>query len=297
VAIPERNFLAGAGLALLSSLGFSALTIFAVLSYREGANSLAAVLVRFPGAIIVLIVLLLVSGVSMRLKRRDMLVCWGLGALVGGQSYTLYESFAVIPVGLTMVIFYIYPLIVGVVAGMTGQDRIGPALGVALAIAFAGLVLVFKVSGADLTFEGAAFAVLSACFWAAMTLLSVRVIRECDPRAASLHMQIAAAAIFLVVWLVSGGVELPRSTAGWLTFLAMPLCYAVAITAFFGAVAKIGSIRASLIMNVEPITTISLGFVVLGQVLTAWQLAGAALVIGAILALKWDADRRVAADG
>ena len=76
-----------------------------------------------------------------------------------------------------------------------------------------------------------------------------------------------------------------------------PLKSLSAITAFFGAVAKIGSIRASLIMNVEPITTISLGFVVLGQVLTAWQLAGAALVIGAILALKWDADRRVAADG
>ncbi len=177
----DRRLLAGAGFALLSSLGFSALTIFAVLAYREGVNPLAAVIVRFPGAIIVLIVILLISGVSMRLKRRDMLVCWGLGALVGGQSYTLYESFAVIPVGLTMVIFYIYPLIVGVVAGMTGQDRIGRALGVAMVIAFAGLVLVFKVSGADLTFEGAAFAVLSACFWAAMTLLSVRVIRECDP--------------------------------------------------------------------------------------------------------------------
>ncbi len=110
-------------------------------------------------------------------------------------------------------------------------------------------------------------------------------------------MQISAAAIFVVVWLVSGGVELPRSTFGWFTFIAMPICYAIAITAFFGAVAKIGSIRASLVMNVEPITTITLGFVVLGQVLTAWQLAGAALVISAILALKWDAGRRVATDG
>ena len=45
-------------------------------------------------------------------------------------------------------------------------------------------------------------------------------------------------------------------------------------------------------MNVEPISTIALGFFVLGQVLTPLQLAGAALVISAIFALKWDADRR-----
>ena len=52
----DRRLLAGAGFALLSSLGFSALTIFTVLAYREGVNPLAAVIVRFPGAIIVLIV-------------------------------------------------------------------------------------------------------------------------------------------------------------------------------------------------------------------------------------------------
>ena len=291
----DRRLLAGAGFALLSSLGFSALTIFAVLAYREGVNPLAAVIVRFPGAIIVLIVILLVSGVSMRLPRRDMLICWGLGVLVGAQSYTLYKSFEVIPVALTMIIFYVYPLIVGVVAGLTGQDRISRPLAVALVTAFAGLVLVFNVSGADLSGAGALYAFLSALFWSAMTLLSVRVMRDCDPRAVSLNMQVSAATIFIVIWLVSGGVTLPSSTFGWVSFLAMPVCYAIAITTFFASVSLIGSVRASLFMNIEPISTIALGFVVLGQVLTPLQLAGAALVFGAIFALKWDADRRVSA--
>ncbi len=289
----DRRLLAGAGFALLSSLGFSALTIFAVLAYREGVNPLAAVIVRFPGAIIVLIVILLVSGVSMRLPRRDMLICWGLGVLVGAQSYTLYKSFEVIPVALTMIIFYVYPLIVGVVAGLTGQDRMSRPLAVALVTAFAGLVLVFNVSGADLSGAGALYAFLSALFWSAMTLLSVRVMRDCDPRAVSLNMQVSAATIFIVIWLVSGGVTLPSSTFGWISFLAMPVCYAVAITTFFASVSQIGSVRASLFMNIEPISTIALGFVVLGQVLTPLQLAGAALVFSAIFALKWDADRRV----
>lgn len=293
----DRRLLAGAGFAFLSALGFSTLTIAAILAYREGANPLAAVIIRFPGAIIVLIVILLVSGVSMRLARRDMLICWCLGALVGAQSYTLYKSFEVIPVGLTMIIFYVYPLIVGVVAGVTGLDRMSRALAVALVTAFAGLVLVFNVSGADMSGAGALYAFLSALFWSAMTLLSVRVMRECDARAASLHMQVAAATIFIVIWLVSGGVTLPSTTFGWVSFLAMPVCYAVAITAFFASVSLIGSVRSSMFMNVEPITTIALGFVVLGQELTPMQLVGASLVIGAIFALKWDTKRRVAGTG
>ena len=71
------------------------------------------------------------------------------------------------------------------------------------------------------------------------------------------------------------------------------ICYAIAITAFFGSVSLIGSLRTSLFMNVEPIATIALGFFVLGQVLTLLQLAGAAMVISAIFALKWDAGRRI----
>jgi drug/metabolite transporter (DMT)-like permease len=295
--MPDRRLLAGAGLALLSSLGFSALSIFTVLTYREGANPLAAVIVRFPGAIIVLIVILLASGVSMRLSRRETAICWGLGVLLGAQSYTLYKSFELIPVALTMIIFYVYPLIVGVVAGVTGQDRISRALGIALVVAFAGLVLVVNVSDAGLSVEGAVYAVLSACFWAALTLLSVRAMQDSDPRAVSLNMQVSAAAIFIVIGLVSGGVVAPRTTLGWATFLAMPVCYAIAITTFFAAISLIGSVRASLLMNIEPIATIVLGFVVLGQVLAPLQLAGAALVIGAIFALKWDAERRQAETG
>ena len=289
----DRRLLAGAGFAFLSAAGFSALTVFAVLSYREGVNSLGAVIVRFPGAIIVLIAILLASGVSMRLSRRDTLVCWCLGVLVGAQSYSLYKSFEVIPVGLTMIIFYVYPLIVGVVAGITGLDRMSRALAIALVTAFAGLVLVFNVSDSDLSGAGTVYAFLSAIFWAGMTLLSVRVMRDCDPRAVSLNMQVSAAIIFIVIWLVSGNVTLPSSNFGWVSFLAMPICYAIAITAFFSSVSLIGSVRTSLFMNVEPIATIALGFFVLGQVLTLLQLVGAAMVISAIFALKWDAGRRI----
>ena len=40
-------------------------------------------------------------------------------------------------------------------------------------------------------------------------------------------------------------------------------------------------------MNLEPIASIALGFILLGQVLSPQQLLGAAVVIGAVTAVKW----------
>ena len=46
-------------------------------------------------------------------------------------------------------------------------------------------------------------------------------------------------------------------------------------------------------MNLEPVFTIAAGFLILGQVLTPVQLLGAALVIGAVLAVRIEKARPV----
>ena len=92
---------------------------------------------------------------------------------------------------------------------------------------------------------------------------------------------------------MTGDVSFPRTTGGWIAYAVMPVFYTIAVTAFFAAVAVIGSVRASLFMNFEPIATITIGFLVLDQVLTGQQLLGASLVVGAIVAMRWDGVRRV----
>jgi len=62
--------------------------------------------------------------------------------------------------------------------------------------------------------------------------------------------------------------------------------YAIAIVTIFIAFALAGTIATSLTMNVEPVSSVILGFLVLGQALTAWQIAGVALVIAAVLSVR-----------
>ena len=70
-------------------------------------------------------------------------------------------------------------------------------------------------------------------------------------------------------------------------FAFVPLFYCIAVIGVFYAIGSIGSVRMSLIMNLEPVAAIVFGFVLLGQHLDGPQLLGAALVIGAVVAVRW----------
>lgn len=283
----------GIGLALLAALGFSGTTISAMFAYEGGANPLAVITVRFVIGTTLLVLLLAFTGVKLRLPRRDRAIALAMGLFLAAQSYFLYASFERIPVGLTMVIFYVYPLMVALTECFVCRQRFSPLLWVALVTAFLGLVMVFNLTGEGLEMQGAIYAVLAGLGWGVLTLVGARVIRG-DSRPVTLHMQFSAAVTYLLICLVSGDVVLPTATGGWIAFLSMPFTYVVAVTAFFAAVGVIGSVRAPLVMHSEPVMTITGGFIFLSQVLAPMQLVGAAFVVAAIFAVRVGGARRAA---
>ncbi|MGI9387110.1 MAG: EamA family transporter, partial [Methyloligellaceae bacterium] len=97
------------------------------------------------------------------------------------------------------------------------------------------------------------------------------------------NMFTVATLIFIVALIASGGPALPGDDAeAWWIFVATVLSSPVALLAFYGALALLGSTRTSMIMNSEPILTIGLAVALFGEVMAPIQFAGAALVIGAI---------------
>ena len=59
-----------------------------------------------------------------------------------------------------------------------------------------------------------------------------------------------------------------------------------AIGLFFAGLARVGPTTASILATVEPLVTVLLAFLVFGETLGAAQLAGGALVVGAVLVLQ-----------
>jgi drug/metabolite transporter (DMT)-like permease len=271
---------------LLAAVAFSGTSISAVVAYGGGATPLAAITIRFFIAVGVLVAILRLSGVSLRLPPRERWLACALGVLLGAQSYCFYTALDLLPVALTMVIIYMYPLLLGVAAAALGEERMTRSLAIGLAVAFGGLALVFNVTGEGFNWAGAACALGSCLGWGTLTYLNAHLIKGRDPRPVTLHMQAVAAAMYGIVCLAVGGASLPTTAEGWTGFVALPLFYSVAVVAFFAGLGRIGAVRAGFFMNFEPVSSITLAVLVLGQSLTPLQAVGAAMVIAALFAVR-----------
>jgi inner membrane transporter RhtA len=112
------------------------------------------------------VIFLLVVRPSFRGRSRtDWLVALGFGVALMTMNWAIYQSFALIPLGVAVTIEFLGPLAVAVAGSRRPRDLIWVAL--------AGLgVALLGFSPAGLTLPGTLFALLAGAAWAAYILLS-----------------------------------------------------------------------------------------------------------------------------
>ena len=85
-----------------------------------------------------------------------------------------------------------------------------------------------------------------------------------------------------MIW--SGELVLPREPAGWWPLAGTVIAYLVASLALYSSIHRLGAPKVAIVMNIEPIFTITLAGIILDERLTPIQLLGAAIVVSAIFA-------------
>ena len=79
---------------------------------------------------------------------------------------------------------------------------------------------------------------------------------------------------------------LPQSAAGWAAVAGIALVSTVAaITLFFAGLARIGPTQASTLSTIEPVFTIVLAALLLGERIEMIQAIGGVLILGAVVML------------
>ena len=256
-------------------------------AYDAGAGTLTIVMVRTTIAAACLAVLLAARGVKLRFDRRERWAAPLIGLVMGGYSGAFYMGLEYMPVALTVLTFYSYPIMTGLFSWCTGQEKFGLAGLVALPLAFLGLVLALDVSGAAVSLTGVGWALLGAVGFSAVLILSAALLpRRADTRPRTLVMLSTASLASIVVTLASGEIWFPTNAVGWAGLIGSALCYTVGMTALLFAAAALGATRVAVVMNVEPLASIALTFLILGERLKPVQLAGALIVTASIFLFR-----------
>ena len=273
-------------MALLVGISFAANTSLAALSYRGGATPLAVLLTRSVVAFTLLFVLLRTLDVRITLppqRRRGALL---LGGVFCTYSYGVLVAIKYLPVGLVVATFYTFPILVALIEWWSGRQPFSGRTALALLTAFVGILLALDVFGAPLHRLGIGLCLFGALGVTIVMIFSAKVRGDSDSRPITLHMLGTAIVVFTLIAVLHGGVGLPQTAQSWAAFCGSAIFYSFGIISLFVVLAQIGPVKASLFMNIEPVTSVLLGYLLLDQRLGPVQLGGIALVVSAVVMVE-----------
>ena len=285
----------GALLCLLSAAAFGAMAIFGKLAYDDGVGVGDLLLVRFGIAALVLLVVAGASGALRGLPRRAVAAGLAMGAIgYATQSGLFFGALERMDASLLALILYVYPALVLIAAVSLGRERASVRRVAALLIALAGtaLVLLGAASG-SLDALGTAMGFGAAVAYTIYILAGDRVGAGVPPLALAALVCTGATFTFLLASPFRGGPELGFGAEGWLWVSAIALVSTVgAIVLFFAGLARVGPSAASILSTLEPVVTVALAAAAFGESLSAVQLLGGVLVLGAVVVMQWPARTR-----
>jgi drug/metabolite transporter (DMT)-like permease len=199
------------------------------------------------------------------------LISWGETRINSGEAAVLVST---------------TPLFTALFAQALARDeRVSPAKLGGLAIGFAGVVVIASGSGGALVAApsaGAAAVVSAAILYAGAAVYARRLLRKTD--ASTLNVAKLAIGVLFVLPFAFALDGAPAANAidarGIMAMLWLGMVSTgLARVAYFRAVAVAGSVRASLVTYIVPVSGVTLGVIVLGEPLQARSVAGFALVI------------------
>ena len=313
-----RSLAVGIVLTIISACAFGSGALFAKPVYATGVGWHVLMAWRFGiGALLAWAWLLARPGTRAslaRMPRRAVAVALALGVLYTVNSSTYFAGLETVSASLGALIVYIYPALVAVIAIQVGQPLRGGRAWAALGLALLGVALAVGSPSATATpppLTGLLLMLASPIVYAVWIVLAARLSGEdredvgrasgtaVDPLAAGAIMLSATAATFWVTALAFARPVLPAQIPGaaWFGIAGIGLVSTfIAVQAFYAGAHQIGAARASLISTVEPIWTIGLAALLLGESLAPLQLLGGALIIGGVVLSQTGRDRAPSAE-
>jgi drug/metabolite transporter (DMT)-like permease len=292
VSAPASGARAGIAYVVVSAAAFGAMAIFARYAYASGVDTTTLLALRFSIAALAMLAIVRLRGVAMP-RGPTLAGVVALGALgYGGQAFSFFTALTLAPAGIVALLLYLHPALVALLAAVLLHERLNATKLLALAVALVGTGLtvmpaVDPAAGSPriAVVAGIGFAIAAAVFYSFYIIAGTWLGRRAPPLAMSATVIASAAVVFVVVALARGP-QWPQTHAGWAAIVAIALVSTVAAIAFyFAGLARIGPTRAATLSTVEPVVTVALAAIILGETIAPVQLAGGALILAAVVLL------------
>lgn len=272
----------------LGSATFLALnTTLARLAYDGGSNPGTVVFLRFALTTLAIGLLMVITRRAFTFPRAAMWPLLAMGFSVVFQGVTYLSSVAFIPVGLAVLLFYTYPLMVAAASRIVDKQKIDKGRLIAFGAAFIGIGMAVGPSFNVLDWRGIVLALLGALGVMATFMFTSSALKYIKPVSISFYSNLFALPLMVAVMMLMGGFAAPSTGLGVAGLAGVCILYAMAMVMLYAAIHSIGKTMTALLSNIEPLVSIGAAALILGETLTGLQYLGGITVVVSLVVSDW----------
>jgi len=282
---PDTDAASGTGVALVvaGAALFGTLGIFGEVALDVGLSTAALLGGRFLAATAVLWGALAVRGHPVRLDARTLAAELGLGVVYGVMSLTYFESLSWLSAGVATLVLFTYPVQVTLVSAVALDEPVTLPKALALCTALGGVALVAG-GGTAFGLPGLALVGVASLAYTAYSTGSRVMVESVPPLVHVAYVFLGVTATVSCYGVVTGTLSAPTTPAGWRLVAGITVVGTLLPMVLFTAgLARIPASTASIVSTSEPLTTVVLGIVLLGEPFTATVGVGGAAILASVV--------------
>lgn len=276
---------------ILSAVLFGTCGIVIKTAFSQGIDSISLIILQYIVSIIIMFFYALIMSRNLLVISKTDLYHTAVLGVVGNTFMTVfyYLAFNYIDVSMVTILLYTYPIMVFIYSVIFQKMKISFNKLFLLILAFAGCFLALGLTSGTRTFsiKGIIYGVLSALFYAFMNIYTEKKMSRINSFAINFY-SILFSLIFLII-LKLPYLNLKQNLNAKLiacVLLLSVMCGIIPLTLLYSAIKRIGSLKVSIIGNLEIPTAMFLSVLILGEKVTVIQVFGAAMVIYAVYSIR-----------
>jgi len=231
------------------------------------------------------------SMVKISLRQMGVMLMTGAAGM-GMTSLLLGTAYMMIPVGLTTILHFLYPLFVVCIMTTIFKEKFIWRKAVGMAGALCGLTMIVQVDSTQ-SVKGILIAIASGLVYAIYIIISDKGCFVLLPIHTKMVFMALGSMLFLGVQsALTGTLALPPSLKAW-AFLAFQCCVSIiGYTGLTYGISRTGASVAAFATTLEPVTSVVAGIVVYREVITPSMAAGIALILASVLTIATESKLR-----
>ncbi len=296
----QREILLGSIFVLISTISFSAKSVFAKLAYQELNDAVTILFLRMGLALpFFLVVILKNSNKKYKLTLRDKFKILFLG-IIGYYLASLFDFWGLeyIPAGMERVILFIYPTLVVLLASFLYKRNPTKKQVIALIITYSGILFIFvkeKFWINQDVFIGGSLVFLSAFCYSIYLLGSEKLIFKMGSSKYTAYALSISGVCIILHFSFTRDFSILKTLSNRIYYLGLLMAIISTVIPTFlltQGIKRIGSTQSAILGTLGPVSTILLGYYLLNEKIGFAEIFGTCLILLGVLLVSLESKGR-----